>query len=355
MKKIFKILFIVCFSLMSLNIFSQDKTLNNVILKGNLNVEGYSDLGDSIKVAEGEYVDYIPTIDTVKKSAIDTAETHTFNSLSSDVYNVGNATIDNSGEDIVLSKNLWFTVVNDSAGYKSGSTRYSFFSFGQNQFIVGFSTSKKYEFDDDAIIGVSGAGPTYSFALYNSQTGMTYRPVYNENAGWGRISSNRLAVYSFDVPVVIYHRDTCRIEKITKCMDTIYYEALLPGIPSQPAVIMIDSVSGALYADSTSAASGFGLKDDLINIVEFLRDTVNGELGWKYINPEGDTVVEYNTKGNLWEINQKLFWGVEHAYRYIEEHEDKLNDLDKKIKVLGVYVIILISGLITYIIAKEIR
>jgi hypothetical protein len=396
MKKSFKILLIVVFSLMSLNIFSQTKTLNNVTLKGNLTVEGYTDLGDSAKVSGEEYLDYIhtndsivklskkygvdsvethsfnsinmseiilggvtssyiPTADTIKKSAVDTTEEHTFTSLSSGLYNVGSATIDDFGQDIVFSKNLWFTSDNDTIGYKSGSTKYSFFTFGQNRYRACFSTGKRYDFDDDVIIGITGAGPTYSFALYNDITGITYRPVYTEQAGWGRISSNKLAVWCSSEEVITYSKDSVTTRKVLRCNDSIYYKGILSGIPSQPAVILIDSVGGVLYADSTSAASGFGLKDGLIDIVEFLRDTINGELGWKYINEKGDTLIEHNTKGNLWEVNQKLFWGVEHAYRYIEEHENKLNELYKKIKVLGLYVIILISGLIAYIIAKEIR
>jgi len=105
------------------------------------------------------------------------------------------------------------------------------------------------------------------------------------------------------------------------------------------------SHTNAVFADSLVDA-GFGLADELLPIDEYLNNfqynekTGFNELLWKYWNGK-EFIEEYSIKGRPSVTIQKLQWGIEHSFRYIQQLEDenmrmkaRIYDIEEKLKTI---------------------
>jgi len=105
------------------------------------------------------------------------------------------------------------------------------------------------------------------------------------------------------------------------------------------------SHTNAVFADSLTDA-GFGLADELLPIDEYLNNfqynekTGFNELLWKYWNGK-EYISEYSIKGRPSVTIQKLQWGIEHSFRYIQQLEDenmrmkaRIYDIEERLKTL---------------------
>ena len=72
------------------------------------------------------------------------------------------------------------------------------------------------------------------------------------------------------------------------------------------------------------------MTDELIDIGTYMKNRIDGELYWSY----ADGIGEFNTTGKLSKQLPKIFWGIEHSFRYIEEQDKKIKTLETKVALL---------------------
>lgn len=148
----------------------------------------------------------------------------------------------------------------------------------------------------------------------------TGTPVLNQLALWSD-STTLKSVSSF-----IYHPGTDSY--IINCGLTLSDYGL-----SDTGWVAIDA-NGSLFSSLVQNA-GFALKMSLPKTIsEFLKDQRNGEVAW-YSSKDGINISKnYKLTNNPTTTIQQLQAGIEISYRYIDELETKLSDIESRLSAL---------------------